>query len=49
MATQKIKCKICRKEPVANCDWRQGRCIHLPPMLKLTLLDKIIKFFKGKQ
>ena len=29
-----IKCKICQKEPVANCDWMQGRCPHLPPLIK---------------
>ena len=42
------KCSICRKVPVAECDWRQGRCPHLPPVLKLTAVDRIIKFFKDK-
>jgi hypothetical protein len=43
-----MKCRICRKIPKPNCDWRQGRCPHIKSMLQLTLLDKIIKFFKGK-
>jgi len=34
-----IKCKICRKEPVADCDWMQGRCPHLPPMIKGSIMN----------
>jgi hypothetical protein len=42
------KCSVCRRVPVASCDWRQGRCPHLPPMLKLTIINRIVNFFKGK-
>ena len=34
------KCSICRCTPVDTCDWRQGRCPHLPPVLQLTIIDK---------
>ena len=37
------KCKSCGKLPKTNCEWRQGRCPHLP-----SLLDNIIIWFKGK-
>jgi len=40
------KCSICKKTPIATCDWRQGRCPHLPPVLQLTIIDRIIKFFR---
>lgn len=37
VATPKVKrqpiCSICRKVPTTDCDWRQGRCPHLPPMV----------------
>lgn len=57
MGTRKIntsikkiaRCSICRRVPKAECDWRQGRCPHLPPMLKLTLIERVIKFFKRKK
>jgi hypothetical protein len=42
------KCSICRKTPVSTCDWQQGRCPHLPPVLQLTIIDKLVNFFKGK-
>jgi hypothetical protein len=42
------KCSICRQTPVSTCDWRQGRCPHLPPVLQLTIIDKLVNFFKGK-
>lgn len=42
------KCSVCRKIPKANCDWQQGRCPHLPPVLQLTIINKLINFFKGK-
>ena len=40
------KCSICKKIPMATCDWRQGRCPHLAPVLQLTIIDRIIKFFR---
>ena len=42
------KCSVCRKIPELRCDWRQGRCPHRPPMLKLTIIDKLVNFLKGK-
>lgn len=42
------KCSICHKLPRPSCNWQQGRCPHIPPMLKLTVVDNIIKFFKRK-
>ena len=49
MAAKKTpKCSICRQIPADTCDWRQGRCPHLPPVLQLTIIDKLVNFFKGK-
>ena len=39
------KCSICHKQPRMSCDWQQGRCPHIPPVLQLTVIDRIIKFF----
>ena len=43
------KCSVCRRIPKPSCDWRQGRCPHRPPMLQLTIIDRLIDFFKGKK
>ena len=43
------KCSVCRKVPDTACDWRQGRCPHRPAVLKLTIIDKLVNFFKGKR
>jgi len=32
---RKQKCSICNEIPTPNCDYRQGRCPHLPPILNL--------------
>ena len=42
------KCSVCRKIPVAECNWQQGRCPHRLPVLKLTIIHKLVNFFKGK-
>jgi hypothetical protein len=42
------RCSICRQQPTIRCDWRQGRCPNIPPVLKLTFVDKIINRFKRK-
>jgi hypothetical protein len=42
------RCSVCRKIPNIQCNWRQGRCPHIPPVLKLTVVDNIIKFFQRK-
>jgi len=47
-AKKKPKCSVCRRVPKLDCDWQQGRCPHTPPMLKLTIIDKLVNFFKGK-
>lgn len=28
-----MKCEYCGENIKMNCDWRQGRCPHIPPML----------------
>jgi hypothetical protein len=42
------KCSICHQIPQPSCNWQQGRCPHLPPVLQLTIIDKLLNFFKGK-
>ena len=34
-----MKCEICGKEYSPDCDYRQGRCPHRPPLLDSILLD----------
>lgn len=34
-----MNCKICRKEYSPDCDWRQGRCPHHPPMINIQPRD----------
>ena len=31
-----MKCKTCRKEYLPQCDYRQGRCPHHPPVIQLN-------------
>jgi hypothetical protein len=33
MATKPQKCSICNKVPAPDCDYRQGRCPHLKPIV----------------
>jgi len=33
------KCKICRKEYTPDCDYKQGRCPHHPPMIEIQPKD----------
>jgi hypothetical protein len=46
------KCNICRKEPIINCDWNQGRCPYRESMLTTyhfrfyNLIQTIKGFFK---
>ena len=35
MATKKQKCSICNQVPEPDCDYRQGRCPHLKPIINL--------------
>lgn len=42
------KCSVCRRIPKPECDWQQGRCPHRPPMLQLTVIDKLINLIKRK-
>jgi hypothetical protein len=50
-----MKCNTCGDEIKNNCDWRQGRCPHIQPMLTgyhfryLNLFRTIKNLFKGKQ
>ena len=32
-----MKCEICRKEPQPGCDWHQGRCPNIPPLIDKPL------------
>jgi len=46
-----MKCGTCGDEIKSNCDWQQGRCPHIQPMLAdyhfryLNLWQSIKKFF----
>ena len=33
------KCNICRKEYTPDCDYKQGRCPHHPPMIEIQPKD----------
>lgn len=33
------KCNICRKEYTPECDYKQGRCPHHPPMIEIQPRD----------
>lgn len=33
------KCKVCGQFPKINCIWKQGRCPHLPPLIKGTVMN----------
>jgi hypothetical protein len=50
------KCAICYKEIQPACDWRQGRCPHLPSMAEQIINDpykarflNLFNFFKRKK
>ena len=34
-----MKCDTCGKEYSADCNWRQGRCPHHPPMINIQPRD----------
>ena len=40
MTKQTVKCSICKKKPTPDCSWKQGRCLHLPPILKGTTVNQ---------
>jgi hypothetical protein len=49
------KCKACGQFPKINCNWKQGRCPHLPPLVGSifgakykTIFQNLLNFFKGK-
>jgi len=51
-----IKCKACGQIPSPGCDWRQGRCPHVPSLLDLiqssthkTRFYNLLKFITGKK
>jgi len=50
------KCAVCYQEIKPTCDWRQGRCPHLPSMADQIINDpykarffNLINFFKRKK
>jgi uncharacterized protein (DUF2141 family) len=54
--TKPPKCSICRRVITDTCDWRQGRCPHVPSMAQQIINNpykarfyNLIKFFKGKK
>jgi hypothetical protein len=54
--TERVTCEICGRVPTASCDWRQGRCPHLPSLLDQimsstykTRFYNLLKFITGKK
>jgi hypothetical protein len=37
------KCDTCQQEVQPDCDWRQGRCPHVPPIIDLEKLKMNIQ------
>jgi hypothetical protein len=37
------KCNTCQQEIHLNCDWNQGRCPHVPPLINLEKLKMNIQ------
>ena len=37
------KCNTCQQEVHLNCDWNQGRCPHVPPLIDLKQLKMNIQ------
>lgn len=35
-----MNCKICRKPVTLDCDYNQGRCPHIPPIIKMEIQPK---------
>jgi hypothetical protein len=33
------KCELCRRIPSITCDWKQGRCPHVPSVFDLIMAD----------
>jgi hypothetical protein len=51
-----VTCKICGLNPPPDCDWRQGRCPHIPSMFDRimsspykTRFYNLIKLIIGKK
>lgn len=49
------RCSICHKVITPDCEWKQGRCPHLPSLVDQILANpyksrfyNLINFFKGK-
>jgi hypothetical protein len=50
------KCSVCRRVIEDTCDWKQGRCPHVPSLAQ-QIMDSpykarfynLIKFFKGNK
>ena len=38
-STEVKKCELCRRVPSNTCDWKQGRCPHLPSIFDLIMSD----------
>ena len=54
--TKKIDCTICGKEYTPTCDYKQGRCPHIPSIAQQIMASpyksrfyNLIKFFKGNK
>ena len=37
------KCDTCQQKVQPDCDWRQGRCPHVPPLINLEKLKMNIQ------
>ena len=33
------KCELCRRIPSVTCDWKQGRCPHVPSIFDMIITD----------
>lgn len=37
--TEIKKCELCHRIPSNTCDWKQGRCPHLPSIFDMIMAD----------
>jgi hypothetical protein len=50
------RCSICNREPRDDCNWRQGRCPHVPELLNSIMFNtyktrfyNLLKLITGKK
>lgn len=51
--SKKVKCNTCGDTVKVDCDYRQGRCPHRPPLIDDKIIDmikqKLYNLFRGKK